>query len=135
MLGKGCGYRNTCRSMRSQTQSWVWGAPGGDPELPVPQVPPKLEADCSRGTWTGQDPWVCFCKSKPPQEASALLSGVDKALRGHHPGPAVDTSHQQIPNSISRIAYNFAFIYIFSQWKNVGFGGKGQDTGSHWDTG
>lgn len=98
---KGCGHRDTGHQE---------GTLQKDPELPpIPSVPPKLEACCSQGTWTRQDPRIQFCLSKPPQGPPTA------ALRGHHPGPTVVTSHQQIPNSISRIPENFAFVYIFPQ--------------------
>lgn len=46
-----------------------------------------------------------------------------KALRRHHPGPTVVTSHQQIPNSTSRIAIVFC-TFMYFLFRHVGFGGK-----------
>lgn len=89
-----------------------------------PECHPSCKHIAHEAPGPGRTHGCASARANHPGSPQQLLSGDGKALRGHRPGPTVVTSHQQIPKSISRIAYNFAFIYIFSQWTNVGFGGK-----------
>lgn len=109
---------------KPKTQSWGLRAAGRDsPEGPTTATSsPSATQDGSR-LLTGH-----LHQAGPMGLHEQTIPGALRRCSQGIARPCGDNtaviSHQQIPNSISRTVFNFAFIYISSQWKNVGFGGN-----------
>lgn len=114
----------TCTTAEKlKTQSWGQGTSGRDsPERP------RTATGSPSATQAGSTLLMRHLDQAGPMGVLLQEQNIPGAVapRGWQglEGPTVVTSHQQIPNSISRIAFNFAFFYTFLSGQMLDLGAR-----------